>query len=156
MSIYDIAQRYGRRAGVPAGGDAPACAAPRGGRRGARGLAHRRTGPARLPGEPRDDVPVARTAGGRGPPQLAPGSCRRAATAPLPGHARGPEGTRRLPAGTTRARRRSPGPAVSPAEPPRVSLATIALEWGRIGVTGFGGPPAHIAALRRLCVERYG
>jgi chromate transporter len=45
---------------------------------------------------------------------------------------------------------------VSPGEPPRVSLATIALEWGRIGVTGFGGPPAHIAALRRLCVERHG
>jgi chromate transport protein ChrA len=45
---------------------------------------------------------------------------------------------------------------VSPADPPRVSLATIALEWGRIGVTGFGGPPAHIAALRRLCVERHG
>ena len=29
-------------------------------------------------------------------------------------------------------------------------------EWGRIGVTGFGGPPAHIALLRRLCVEREG
>jgi chromate transporter len=27
-------------------------------------------------------------------------------------------------------------------------------EWGRIGCTGFGGPPAHIALLRRLCVER--
>ncbi|HEY2668429.1 MAG TPA: chromate efflux transporter [Actinomycetota bacterium] len=38
----------------------------------------------------------------------------------------------------------------------RVSLATIAIEWGRIGVTGFGGPPAHIALLRRLCVEREG
>jgi chromate transporter len=37
-----------------------------------------------------------------------------------------------------------------------VSLATIAIEWGRIGVTGFGGPPAHIALLRRLCVEREG
>ena len=36
----------------------------------------------------------------------------------------------------------------------RVSLATIVLEWGRIGITGFGGPPAHIALLRRLCVER--
>jgi chromate transporter len=31
-------------------------------------------------------------------------------------------------------------------------LATIASEWGRIGATGFGGPPAHIALLRRLCV----
>jgi len=45
---------------------------------------------------------------------------------------------------------------VSSGEPSGVSLTTIALEWGRIGVTGFGGPPAHIAALRRLCVERYG
>ena len=29
-------------------------------------------------------------------------------------------------------------------------------EWGRIGITGFGGPPAHIALLRRLCVDREG
>ncbi len=36
----------------------------------------------------------------------------------------------------------------------RVPLATIAREWSRIGITGFGGPPAHIALLRRLCVER--
>ena len=35
-----------------------------------------------------------------------------------------------------------------------VSLGRIALEWSRIGVTGFGGPPAHIRLLRRLCVER--
>jgi chromate transporter len=35
-----------------------------------------------------------------------------------------------------------------------VSLAVIAREWGRIGITGFGGPPAHIALLRRLCTER--
>jgi len=34
------------------------------------------------------------------------------------------------------------------------SLATIAREWGRIGCVGFGGPPAHIALLRQLCVER--
>jgi chromate transporter len=38
----------------------------------------------------------------------------------------------------------------------RVSFATIAREWSRIGVTGFGGPPAHIVALRRLCVEDRG
>jgi chromate transporter len=37
--------------------------------------------------------------------------------------------------------------------PPRVALATIAREWGRIGCIGFGGPPAHIALLRRLCVS---
>ena len=36
----------------------------------------------------------------------------------------------------------------------RVSLATIAYEWLRLGCIGFGGPPAHIALLRRLCVER--
>ena len=36
----------------------------------------------------------------------------------------------------------------------RVSLATIAREWGRIGCIGFGGPPAHIALLRDLCVKR--
>ena len=34
-----------------------------------------------------------------------------------------------------------------------VPLAIIAREWGRIGCVGFGGPPAHIALLRRLCVE---
>jgi chromate transporter len=27
-------------------------------------------------------------------------------------------------------------------------------EWGRIGCVGFGGPPAHIALLRDLCVDR--
>jgi chromate transporter len=35
-----------------------------------------------------------------------------------------------------------------------VPLRVIAREWGRIGITGFGGPPAHIALLRRLCVQR--
>ncbi len=33
-------------------------------------------------------------------------------------------------------------------------LAQVAREWGRIGIVGFGGPPAHIALLRDLCVER--
>ncbi|HEV7933707.1 MAG TPA: chromate efflux transporter [Actinomadura sp.] len=41
------------------------------------------------------------------------------------------------------------------AEPP-VALVTIAREWTRIGVIGFGGPPAHIALLRTLCVQRRG
>jgi chromate transporter len=36
----------------------------------------------------------------------------------------------------------------------RPSLRTVAGEWGRIGCIGFGGPPAHIALLRRLSVER--
>jgi chromate transporter len=39
---------------------------------------------------------------------------------------------------------------------PVVSLGTVAREWTRIGVTGFGGPPAHIALLRQLMVERKG
>ena len=34
------------------------------------------------------------------------------------------------------------------------SLATVAREWTRIGITGFGGPPAHIALLRALMVRR--
>jgi chromate transporter len=33
-------------------------------------------------------------------------------------------------------------------------LLVIAGEWTRIGVTGFGGPPAHIALLRQLMVDR--
>ena len=37
---------------------------------------------------------------------------------------------------------------------PLASLATVAREWGRIGVLGFGGPPAHVALLRDLTVER--
>jgi chromate transporter len=35
-----------------------------------------------------------------------------------------------------------------------VPLRTVAREWTRIGVTGFGGPPTHIALLRRLVVDR--
>jgi chromate transporter len=41
-----------------------------------------------------------------------------------------------------------------PGEPEHVSLSTIVREWGRIGITGFGGPPAHIALLRKLCVDQ--
>jgi chromate transporter len=35
-----------------------------------------------------------------------------------------------------------------------VPLTTVAREWGRIGCIGFGGPPAHVALLRELTVER--
>jgi chromate transporter len=44
-------------------------------------------------------------------------------------------------------------PGDSLAEP---SLAEIVREWGRIGCVGFGGPPAHIALFRRLCVTGRG
>src|SRR5580698_3827472 len=40
--------------------------------------------------------------------------------------------------------------------PPSAPLRVIAREWGRIGCLGFGGPPAHIALLRQLCVQRRG
>jgi chromate transporter len=43
----------------------------------------------------------------------------------------------------------SAGPATHAA-----SLGTVAREWTRIGLTGFGGPPAHIALLRALVVDR--
>ena len=36
-----------------------------------------------------------------------------------------------------------------------VPLSTVAREWGRIGALGFGGPPAHVALLRDLTVERH-
>jgi chromate transporter len=36
------------------------------------------------------------------------------------------------------------------------SLGLIAREWTRIGLIGFGGPPAHISLLRDLVVRRYG
>lgn len=47
-----------------------------------------------------------------------------------------------------------PTPASGLADRP--ALLTIAREWGRIGCLGFGGPPAHIAMLRELCIERRG
>jgi chromate transporter len=47
-----------------------------------------------------------------------------------------------------------PTPEPSPDARPDVRLTTIAREWSRIGCIGFGGPPTHIAMLRRLAVER--
>jgi len=46
--------------------------------------------------------------------------------------------------------------STTPAAPAEVTLGRIVREWGRIGVTGFGGPPAHIALVRRLCVDERG
>jgi chromate transporter len=43
-------------------------------------------------------------------------------------------------------------PMSAPLPPP--SLRRIAREWTRIGVIGFGGPPAHIVLLRELVVDR--
>jgi chromate transporter len=40
--------------------------------------------------------------------------------------------------------------------PPRPGLPVVLREWARIGCVGFGGPPAHIALLRELCVTRRG
>ncbi len=34
------------------------------------------------------------------------------------------------------------------------SFAEVALELGRVGCIGFGGPPAHVALLRELCVQQ--
>ena len=46
------------------------------------------------------------------------------------------------------------GTGGEPAAPP--TLPVILREWGRIGVIGFGGPPAHIGLLRRRCVDERG
>jgi chromate transporter len=43
-----------------------------------------------------------------------------------------------------------------PPGPAGASLETVVREWTRIGVTGFGGPPAHIALLRKLVVDKEG
>jgi len=49
---------------------------------------------------------------------------------------------------------REPAPAEEPRAEYQASLATVLREWGRLGCIGFGGPPAHIALLRKLCVDR--
>ncbi len=45
-----------------------------------------------------------------------------------------------------------PGSADATPPPAPVGPATIARQWGRIGLLGFGGPPTHVAMLRQLCV----
>jgi chromate transporter len=47
-----------------------------------------------------------------------------------------------------------PAPGDGPEPPDHVSLGLVAREWTRLGLTGFGGPPAHVALLRRLVVDR--
>ena len=39
---------------------------------------------------------------------------------------------------------------------PTAPLGTIAREWLRIGLIGFGGPPAHVTLLRELVVRKNG
>jgi chromate transporter len=46
------------------------------------------------------------------------------------------------------------GAEVAPSQV-RVPLWVIAREWGRLGCIGFGGPPAHITLLRRMCVTEH-
>ena len=36
----------------------------------------------------------------------------------------------------------------------RAPLSVVVREWARIGATSFGGPPAQVALLRELCVDR--
>lgn len=49
----------------------------------------------------------------------------------------------------------SPQSVESPVEPSgHLALGRILRGWGRIGCLGFGGPPAHIAMLREMCVVR--
>jgi chromate transporter len=47
----------------------------------------------------------------------------------------------------------SPNRATEP-DAQKARLTTVAVQWLRLGFTGFGGPPAHITLLRRLCVEQ--
>ncbi|MBO0767297.1 MAG: chromate transporter, partial [Solirubrobacterales bacterium] len=47
-------------------------------------------------------------------------------------------------------------PARLELEPVSVPLPVVLWEWGRIGLTGFGGPPAHIALLRDCVVNDRG
>ena len=72
----------------------------------------------------------------------------------------GPPGCARV---TRAARQRRPGLALAPdtlhamaagEAPTEPSLREVAREWGRIGCVGFGGPPAHIALFRELCVTQ--
>jgi chromate transporter len=56
----------------------------------------------------------------------------------------------------SRGQRSGSSPTRSSANDSTPSLRTILREWGWIGCIGFGGPPAHIALLRKLCIEDRG
>ncbi len=49
-----------------------------------------------------------------------------------------------------------PAPPTAQRGEARPSLGVVLREWGRLGCIGFGGPPAHMALLRELCVQRRG
>src|SRR5664280_1302830 len=86
---------------------------------------------------------------------LRDGGGGRAPAAVLSDHPPGTANIGRLHRCTARVGRRGPR-IVSAAGGDPVGPGTIVKEWGRIGVLGFGGPPAHITMLRRLCVEKEG
>lgn len=46
------------------------------------------------------------------------------------------------------------GALLNKSNEPRVSPKSIFVEWSKLGLTGFGGPPAHIKMLRDLCVQK--
>ncbi len=58
--------------------------------------------------------------------------------------------------GTTTAMAFEPADLPATVDRSRPTLLTVLREWGRIGCVGFGGPPTHIALLRKLCVDRHG
>jgi chromate transporter len=53
-----------------------------------------------------------------------------------------------------RQRMTSDTPEEGPSTQLPIALLDVVRYWGRIGCTGFGGPPTHIALLRELCVKR--
>ena len=109
--------------------------ARRGGRRRGRAQARR--------GRRRRGRAARRSSRSASPPTSTRGACGSSTSCPRGRPAR---------SSSARSRRQTPPEAGVPSDRP--SLATIAVQWGRIGLTGFGGPPTHIALLRSLVVDR--